>query len=46
MKELIELYIRNKKQLLLNLTNVLKSTTNVCQKKGKKNKSIQIFLIL
>ena len=43
--ELIKLYNTNKKQLLFNLINILKSTTkNV--KKGKKKKSTQNLFIL
>ena len=43
--EVIKLYRSNKKQVLLNLINGLKSTTkNV--KKRKKEKSAQIFFIL
>jgi hypothetical protein len=43
--ELIKFYNMNKKQLLFNLINILKSTTkNV--KKGKKKKSAQNFFIL
>ena len=43
--ELTKFYSTNKKQLLLNLINILKSTTkNV--KKGKKEKSVQNFFIL
>jgi hypothetical protein len=45
MAELIKLYNMNKKQLLLSLTNILKSTTkNV--KKEKKKKSTWNFFIL
>jgi hypothetical protein len=38
LRDLIEFYNRNKKQLLLNLTNILKSATKKKSKKEKKKK--------
>ena len=42
--ELTKLFSMNKKQLLLNLTNILKPTTKNVKK--EKKKSAQIFFIL
>ena len=43
MTELIKLYKINQKKLLLNLINILKSTTKKCQKKEKEKKCSKLF---
>jgi hypothetical protein len=46
MTELINFYSINKKQLLFNLIDVLKSTTKIVKKRKKKKKVLEVFLYL
>ena len=43
--ELTEIYNKIKKQLLLNLANILQSATKKCQKKGGEEKYLNFFLL-